>query len=106
MKEGINGLRKITVYEAPSVRDLKYHDYSLSKFYHIFQKTLKQQLWSLKETSDYASATLGKVESTLKDNLEMDKHFRVQYPGYDGYNVQELQDTLSKTLDNYKHLMS
>jgi hypothetical protein len=66
---------------------------------------LKGDLWHLKDAADEAQTAFRKISEQLKEDVELDRLFREQNPGFEGHNVLEVQRTFTLSLENYRGLL-
>jgi hypothetical protein len=66
---------------------------------------LKQDLWHLRDAADEAQCAFRKIADQLKEDVELDRLFREQNPGFEGHNVLEVQRTFELSLENYRGLL-
>jgi programmed cell death 6-interacting protein len=66
---------------------------------------LKQGLWELRDVSDLARSTFRKIESQLDFDLDSDRNFRKENPGFEGHDAEEVQRAFRESLVNYRKLL-
>ncbi|KAG7348596.1 BRO1-like domain containing protein [Nitzschia inconspicua] len=66
---------------------------------------MKQAIWELRDLSDIAKTTFQKIEAQLDFDLESDRMFRTEHPGFEGHDAEEVQRAFRKSLANYNQLL-
>lgn len=66
---------------------------------------LKQGLWELRDISDLAKSTFRNIQSQLDFDLDSDRMFRKENPGFEGHDAEEVQRAFRLSLANYDKLL-
>jgi hypothetical protein len=67
---------------------------------------LKQELWELRDIADLTRSTYRTIASQLDFDLDSDRYFRKENPGFDGHDAEKVQGNFRESLANYDRLLA
>jgi len=67
---------------------------------------VQQELWGLRDLADEARRTYDGIQSSLKEDMDVDELFRRQHPEFSGHDVAHVQRSFREALQKYDRLMT